>query len=408
MNLLMYRIALILAFMSLASVACLPRAESGEGKQTTRLPENSRKLKVLVLEGTPHNRGLVHGRAMKDQIHEVVRLWKAALADAFKMDAEVFIRRFVCQTDFVSAIKKWTPDVLEEIRGLAEGAGTDFNTMFVLQLPDECFVHGDAIAGNRCSSLGFSKSAGGPSCVAQNMDVPSFADGFQLVLHVKEQDSSEAFVLTQAGCIGLNGMNNRAVGICCNALWQLGGSRDGLPVACIVRGVLRQRSEEEAVAFLRRIKHASGQNYVLGGPARAYSFECSAGRIERFKPNGRDDVVWHTNHPLVNDDYTAQYRALRSKPTDMARWEANTRARLHCLETRLTNATPIRDLALVKATLASRDSAEYPVSRPKKAKDASFTFASTIMVLSENPVFHVAPGPPDVTAYETLSFAKTR
>jgi hypothetical protein len=58
--------------------------------------------------------------------------------------------------------------------------------------------------------------------------------------------------------------------------------------------------------------------------------------------------------------------------------------------------------------LASRDSAEYPVSRPKKTKAASFTFASTIMVLSENPVFHVAPGPPDVTAYETLSFAKTR
>src|ERR1700730_5905643 len=136
MNPLMYRIAPILAFMSLASVACLPRAESGEGKQTTRLPENSRKLKVLVLEGTPHNRGLVHGRAMKDQIHEVVRLWKAILSHAFKMDA----------------------DVLEEIRGLAEGAGTDFNTMFVLQLPDECFVHGDAITGNRCSSLGFSKS----------------------------------------------------------------------------------------------------------------------------------------------------------------------------------------------------------------------------------------------------------
>jgi len=61
----------------------------------------------------------------------------------------------------------------------------------------------------------------------------------------------------------------------------------------------------------------------------------------------------------------------------------------------------------VKATLASRDAAQYPVSRAKKGKSGAFTFASTIMVLSENPVLHVAPGAPAVTAYETLAFAKT-
>src|SRR5205085_8791957 len=136
--------------------------------------------------------------------------------------------------------------------------------------------------------------------------------------------------LTQAGCIGVNGMNNRAIGICCNAVWQLTGSRDGLPVACIVRGVLRQRSEDEAAAFLRQAKHASGQNYLLGGPARAYSFECSAGKVSQFKPADRDDVVWHTNHPLANDDYIESYRALRSRGTELAKSEANTRARLEC------------------------------------------------------------------------------
>jgi hypothetical protein len=333
-----------------------------------------------------------------------VRIWKDQLTDAFKMDADAFIRRFVRQTQFVSAIKKWTPDLLEEIHGLAEGAGIDFDTMLVLQLPDECFIHGAAIAGERCSSLGFAKTGARPACVAQNMDVPSFADGLQLVLHIKQPDSDlEAFVLTQAGCIGLNGMNNRAIGICCNALWQLGHCRDGLPVACIVRGILQQRSEEDAMAFLDRIKHASGQNYVLGGPDRVYSFECSASRIETFKPKGHDDVVWHTNHPLVNEDYTTVYRTLRANEAELAKKEANTRARLRCLENRLTGDA-VRDVALVKAILASRDPARYAICRRKEDQGAGFTFASTIMVLSEKPVFYVAPGPPDVTPYEVLSF----
>jgi predicted choloylglycine hydrolase len=391
--------------LALADVACTPRSESRVEEKPALPVEAPRKLRVLVLEGTPHNRGLIHGRAMKDQIHEVVKHWKTALAEAFKIDANDFIRRFVRQTDFVAAMKKWTPDLLEEVRGLAQGAGVDFDTMLVLQLPDECFVHGGAIAANKCSSLGFARSGKHPACVAQNMDVPSFADGYQLVLHVKQNDSDlEAFVLTQVGCIGLNGMNNRAIGVCTNALWQLGSCRDGLPVACIVRGVLERRTEKDAIEFLQTVKHASGQNYLLGGPANAYSFECSAGKVARFKPPDHQDVVWHTNHPLVNDDYNEQYRALRKDPADLVKREANTRTRLRCLETRLTSSTAVRDVDLVKATLASRDSAAYPVSIPKSETKPAFTFASTIMVLGEKPVLHVAPGPPDATAYEVLSF----
>jgi predicted choloylglycine hydrolase len=393
--------------LALSGIACSPRGESQQAKPAQLPAEAPRKLRVLVLEGSPHNRGLIHGRAMKDQIQEVVRLWKTALTDVFKMDADAFIRRFVRQTDFVAAIKKWTPDLLDEIHGLAEGAGIDFDTMLTLQLPDECFINGEAVAADRCSSLGFGKSGGRPACVAQNMDVPSFADGFQLVLHIKHEGSDlEAFVLTQVGCIGLNGMNNRAMGVCTNALWQLSSSRDGLPVACVVRGVLQRRTEKDAIAFFHTIKHASGQNYVLGGPEHAYSFECSASRVERFMPQGKEDLVWHTNHPLVNNDYTAQYRALRKNSTDLAKREANTRTRLACLEKRLTKGSAARDVELVKAILASRDSAEYPVSVPKRDKNAAFTFASTIMVLAREPVFYVAPGPPEITAYQELSFTR--
>ena len=67
--------------------------------------------------------------------------------------------------------------------------------------------------------MGIGKRGEQPAFIAQNMDVENYRDGFQVVLHVKQQSSDlESFVLTCAGMIGLNGMNNQGVGICCNTL----------------------------------------------------------------------------------------------------------------------------------------------------------------------------------------------
>src|SRR5262249_43755092 len=309
------------------------------------------RLRVLSLSGLPHERGLAHGRAMKKEIHEIVQRWKAELAKVFKMDADKFIRRLLSETNFVAAIKKWTPDLWEEIRGIAEGSGIEFDTIFSLQLPDECFAHGETIIGEHCSSLGFSKTEGRPACIAQNMDTPTFADGFQLVLRIKHPDSDlESLVLTQAGCIGLNGVNNRAIGVCTNALWQLNGARDGLPVACVVRGILQQRTEGDAISFLRKVRHASGQNYLLGVRECAYSFECSASRVEQYKPDGCDDVVWHTNHPLANDDYASRHREALKESADVK--PGSSEVRLHCLRERWHKTPAIWSLDLVKKTLS--------------------------------------------------------
>ncbi len=378
------------------------RPPDSERPKTGQAP---RKLRVLVLEGTPRQRGLAHGKALQKQIHQVLKLWKAELAATYKMDADAFIQCFVKKTDYLSAMKKWTPDLVEEIEGIAEGAGVDFPTLYVFQLVDEVWAAGPEVVANQCSSLGFSRNKTQPSIIAQNLDLPPFYDGFQLVLHIKSSDSDlESFVLTVPGLIALNGVNNKSVGVCCNTLLQLSYCRDGLPVACVVRGVLQQRSEKEAADFLHKVKHASGQNYILGGPDRALDLECSASKISPFVPKGQQGIVWHTNHPLVNDDYTARYR-LQKEKNEVSPKEENTRARLACLEQRLGKKAA--DLDLIKSTLAARDSDAYPVSRAL-GKQYAFTFAATIMVLSAEPEFHVAPGPPHLTAYQRLAFSKRK
>ena len=226
------------------------------------------------------------------------------------------------------------------------------------------------------------------------------------MLHIKQADSGvEQLVLTHAGLIGLNGMNSRSLGICCNTLNQLVSCADGLPVACVVRGVLQQQNEEAALKFLRTVKHASGQNYVLGGPAKVYDLECSAGKVELFAPNTWPEGVWHTNHPLSNDDFTPKYRELIEKrATENA--PDNSAVRLQSLQRHLAPDAQTGRLERIRSTLTATDSVENPVCVPYKNKKDSFTFACTIMVLADKPEFLVSPGPANVYPYQTLSFGR--
>ena len=365
-----------------------------------------REVKFVVLEGTPFNRGLVHGRTLRGEIHELVGLWKRDLARQFRMDADTFIRQFLAGTDYLPAIKKWTPDLLEEIRGIAEGSGISFETVLTFQLVDEYWANGGAIAGEHCSGLGIVAEDNRPTYVAQNMDLEGFRDGFQVVLNVKHTDSGlESFVFTCPGLVALNGMNSRSVGVCVNTLLQLRPRRSGLPVAFVVRGLLERKTVEEAIGFLRDIEHASGQNYILGGPAGIYDFECSAGKVARFVPEGRKGVVYHTNHPLANDDYTERYRRSLEGGGKNDRGDVNSIARFQALQARLTGDSKEPGLSAIRLALASRDSAEFPICRPYTSQDAGFTFGSTIMVLSGSPEFLVAAGPPDMATYRSFSFA---
>ena len=243
--------------------------------------------------------------------------------------------------------------------------------------------------------------------IAQNLDMPGFYDGYQVILHVKHHDSDlESFVFTIAGVIATNGMNSRAIGICCNTLLQLDNCRDGLPVACVVRGVLAQKTEDAAIKFLHELKHASGQNYIIGGPERAYSFECSSHKVSRFIPEGTGDLVWHTNHPLANDDYSPTYREYIKNQKNGSKGPTNSEIRLECVRRRALEHPSDLDVDVIKSILKSQDNAQHPVSGPLKDKNSAYTFGSVIMVLSETPELHVAPGPPHVVPYQVLRFAR--
>jgi hypothetical protein len=86
-------------------------------------PGRAEKLRIVELEGSPYQMGKAHGRTLKVEIQELVRRWKEDIAKTYGVAAEVFIRNLLKKTDFKPAIERWTPGLLDDVRGIADGPG---------------------------------------------------------------------------------------------------------------------------------------------------------------------------------------------------------------------------------------------------------------------------------------------
>ena len=397
--------AILLSAVLVLSAGCVDTPSSAhEAGPADSTP--GKEVRVLVLEGTPYERGLTHGKVLKKEIHEVVALWKAQLGSPPGTDADAFIEKFLEETDFAPAIKKWTPGLLEEVRGISDGAEIGFDTIYAFQLMDEVWLYQSGLEGEACSAIAFERQGERPALVAQNMDLEPFREGYQVLMHVKHPDSDlESLFLTCAGLIVTTGMNNAPLGVAVNAMGQMDFGPEGLPVAFVVRGLLEQKSLQDAVDFLKTVKHASGQNYILGDSEDVVDLEVSTNQLARFTPES-PGVILHTNHPRVLTDYHAEHEdSLVGGATPMGLGE-NSHARLSALEARLGSRQNSLDINDIKSTLSSQDDSTNPVCRPHDTGKSSFTFGTVIQVLSDSPELHLAPGPPNVTPFQVFPFQK--
>jgi isopenicillin-N N-acyltransferase-like protein len=358
-------------------------------------PEGQGKLRVLELAGTPYERGRTHGQALKPEIQELVRRWKADLEKSYTVPAETYIRKLLEASDFQPAIERWTPGLLDEVRGIADGADVDFPTMYAFQLIDETWVMSADLGFAKCTSIAARKRDGRPAFVAQTLDIPPFYHGFQTVLRIRGSGGEpDTLVFTIPGVIAANGLNDRSVAVCVNAVTQLAYSVKGLPVAFVIRGILRQKTYEEAVRFLKEISPAAPQNYVIGGPERAASFERSASRVAEFIPFKDAQFTYHTNHPLANDDFNPRFvERLKEKGMSLDAYRALC-PRFKFLARSFADNSAELDLAVLKRVFADRNS----------GINNAGTYGCTIMILGVRPELHIAPGRPDEVPFQVLGF----
>lgn len=361
-----------------------------------------REIREVTLSGSGYALGLQHGKMLKTEIGEIVKKMKQNTADNLKKDADQVLKEFFKYAQFTEAIEKYTPELYSEVKGIAEGSGQSFNDIMVLNLLDEFWVYINNLENHHCSGMGIPSVNGSTSYIAQNMDIEKYTEGYQILIRLSRTDTRpEQLILTHPGCIVLNGMNETGIGTCVNTLMQLTASPKGLPVAFIIRRILNSTNKKDLLNFIQTVPHASGQNYIIGIQGEVYDFEASANKVARYDPKNTNGTVYHTNHPLVNDDVKPWFE--KFSPSSTEKLNTNSHIRLAAVQTRVSERSSIDD-TLIKETLRSKDDAKNPVCRSVTSSGGAFTFGSVIMTLSGKPYLQITAGSPDDSEYKRVDF----
>ena len=378
--------------------------------QTTEQANSTNKaVPVVELSGNGYQRGLQHGNALKNEIGEVFKKWKENIQLSTNLNVDSVISMFYRATNFEPAIKKWTPELFDELKGISKSTGQSFKDVFCFQLVDEFWVYIDKLqnpGSDHCSGFGIAATNSHPAYMAQNMDLENFMNGYQVLFHISSYNGEpEQYILSCAGLIALNGINSDGIGVCVNTLMQLEASSDGLPVACVIRGILSMQDGASALKFIKTIKHASGQNYIIGIVDSVYDFEASANKVVRFFPDSNNpSLVYHTNHPLTNDDLKPWYLESQKKILSGEAKDNNSFIRFTSLKNRLTQPDNDFSVNLLKETLRSKDNLLNPICRVYKNGEAVFTFSSVILTLGKSPSIQLTRASPDQSEYVLHSF----
>ncbi|MDE1180836.1 C45 family peptidase [Paraburkholderia sp.] len=360
-------------------------------------------MMIVECTGDGRARGRAHGESARELVRGALDRWADATMRAWHAEKDVpdidaYAARLLAQTGLFDTASRVLPDLADEVRGIAEGAGLPFERVAAYNLMDEQWWYDlDALSAlptsePGCSVIGFADAES--VVLAQNMDLPAYMDGSQIVLRLRDGDGPESLVLSGAGLIGLTGITAAGVAICVNTLLMLRHDTAGIPVAFALRHALRQRTAHDAFQALQHMTHASGQHYAIADRTGVASIECSAhGGALRAEPRG--NALWHTNHPLYSGDVREE-AVLQLAASGRIH---NSTERLAFLHERATSLHCADD---VEALLADPGT---PLCMTPRGASISQTFGSVLYRLGDRPEASFCAGRPGEARWQPVPFS---
>jgi isopenicillin-N N-acyltransferase-like protein len=247
----------------------------------------STRYREIVVSGTPREMGRQIGETARDEIRGFVAI---ALERVNKTVSVSHSRAMDVAERSLAFAERYSRDMTDEIRGMAEAAGCSVVDLMLLQVRNQ--LKPDADAG--CTSL--SLAAHGRSIVAQNWDNDPALDPFTIVLTRRPTGKPATVNVTQAGLIAYIGFNDAGIGLCLNTLPA--PSRElGVPHYFTVRGIYESPSLHGAVEAVRRAERAIPANILLATPQGPADLEVTVDSVHVLTDTC-DGVVTHTNHCL--------------------------------------------------------------------------------------------------------------
>jgi isopenicillin-N N-acyltransferase-like protein len=242
-------------------------------------------------EGSHRELGRQHGEQAEGQIHAHLDL----MTEAGPLSRKELRRRALT---FQPLFEKYCPHLLEEIRGLAEGARIPLAEALAVNIRGE-LSHAPQ-EGCTAYVIGRKGTAQGEMLAGQNSDMESAIPSLGYMLRLKPVNKPGVLMWTFGGMIGYHGMNSAGVAHFANALGGGPASAMGLPHYPVKRMMLECGHVDQVVRLLRTAPLASNGNYVLcDGDGNLLDIEATTAGAEIITDR-QAGFLAHTNHFLCS------------------------------------------------------------------------------------------------------------
>lgn len=257
----------------------------------------------ISCSGTPGEIGFQHGLAASLPIARSIAFYTWMFQDSAKLCwAEV--RNLALK--FVPNLRQKWPSYLQEMEGIAAGAGVEVADIIAINVRTEItfglFQDREKGPSDGCTALSWKTSQGGggdgKSWLAQNWDWDPRQQENLIQLTISQPEKPRIKIMTEAGLIGKIGLNSLGVGVCLNAIKARGMDPTRLPVHLGLRMALESDSKDQAVQNLEKCGIASACHMLIAdAETGGIGLEWSSVGVEKIGLNAKGQV-FHSNHWL--------------------------------------------------------------------------------------------------------------
>jgi isopenicillin-N N-acyltransferase-like protein len=347
-------------------------------------------IPVIDVGGCPGERGLTHGRGLADGIDRFYDRWMTVASSGPRPIAERDAVAFAL--GLLPESRAQAPDLVEEVEGIAEGAGLPFEKVWFLNCFDEAagyWLYRQQHLGRACTTFAATgrDTLDGVTYVGQSWDINEWYES--VLLRIAPGDGElGALTYTHPGVVGGMGINASGVALVWNSL-QPTDQRHGVPVPFLVHSALRQPKLSDAIAACLRPVRAIGFNFILGAGFGAVNIEASA----------RRQHVTYIGRPFAHGNHyeTPELLALEGNPS----YEGSSFVRAGRMRQLLDAAAGSIDLETCQDLL--RDHANYPGSICAHLDPPDYPYMTKAAVVFEPGLgaMHLTSGPPCETPFIT-------
>ena len=253
---------------------------------------------ILIIElnqPDPKKRGQAYGEAARGRIHAIIEKYREIFQCITGETWEATMER---GESFIARAKAFAPDLVEEIRGIAEGADRAFMEIFLLNARSEILFNPRVLA-QECTSLAAlpESTSNGDMLLAQNWDWYREVTDCQVILKIGHRGEIPSLItFTEAGQLAKIGMNAAGIGLVVNNLIS-DQPRVGVPWIFLTRRVLESSHLAQAMGYVLNTPRAHSINFLLGyTDGEAVNLETSP--VEEHILWPENGYFVHTNHYL--------------------------------------------------------------------------------------------------------------